>query len=54
MSIILQAAKLGCAFVPVRKDGKLPGEVLRASFEKEYGQWWAPWSLVVIDGFARA
>jgi adenine/guanine phosphoribosyltransferase-like PRPP-binding protein len=47
MSIILQAAKLGCAFVPVRKDGKLPGEVLRASFEKEYGQWWVASAAVV-------
>jgi len=28
---------LGAAFVPVRKRGKLPGECVVASYEKEYG-----------------
>jgi len=32
------ALRLGAAFVPVRKQGKLPGECLSsASYEKEYG-----------------
>ena len=31
------AMRLGAAFVPVRKKGKLPGEVVRAEYEKEYG-----------------
>ena len=31
------ALRLGAAFVPVRKRGKLPGECIRASYEKEYG-----------------
>ncbi|TFY72729.1 hypothetical protein EVG20_g242 [Dentipellis fragilis] len=31
------ALRLGAAFVPVRKSGKLPGECDKASFEKEYG-----------------
>ncbi|KAI0733362.1 phosphoribosyltransferase-like protein [Fomitopsis betulina] len=31
------AARLGAAFVPVRKQGKLPGKVVTASYEKEYG-----------------
>lgn len=31
------ALRLGAAFVPVRKPGKLPGECSRAAFEKEYG-----------------
>lgn len=31
------ALRLGCAFVPVRKSGKLPGEVLAVSYKKEYG-----------------
>ncbi|KAI0773850.1 adenine phosphoribosyltransferase [Fomes fomentarius] len=31
------AMRLGAAFVPVRKKGKLPGEVVRAQYEKEYG-----------------
>ncbi|KAI9510473.1 phosphoribosyltransferase-like protein [Russula earlei] len=31
------ALRLGAAFVPVRKLGKLPGECMRATFEKEYG-----------------
>lgn len=28
---------LGAGFVPVRKSGKLPGEVIEASYELEYG-----------------
>jgi adenine phosphoribosyltransferase len=31
------ALRLGAAFVPVRKRGKLPGECDRSVFEKEYG-----------------
>jgi adenine phosphoribosyltransferase len=32
------AQRLGCAFVPVRKAGKLPGACVQAIYEKEYGQ----------------
>jgi len=31
------ALALGCGFVPVRKQGKLPGTVVSASYELEYG-----------------
>jgi adenine phosphoribosyltransferase len=31
------ALRLSAAFVPVRKRGKLPGECVCATFEKEYG-----------------
>jgi adenine phosphoribosyltransferase len=31
------AMRLGAAFVPVRKAGKLPGQVNVVSYEKEYG-----------------
>jgi adenine phosphoribosyltransferase len=31
------ALRLGASFVPVRKRGKLPGECVSASYEKEYG-----------------
>lgn len=31
------ALRLGAAFVPVRKKGKLPGQCVSASYEKEYG-----------------
>ncbi|KAF8897459.1 phosphoribosyltransferase-like protein [Infundibulicybe gibba] len=31
------ALRLGAAFVPVRKQGKLPGRCVSASYEKEYG-----------------
>ncbi|KAG8957071.1 adenine phosphoribosyltransferase [Tulasnella sp. 419] len=31
------ALRLGAAFVPVRKRGKLPGPCQTASYEKEYG-----------------
>ncbi|KAJ2663687.1 adenine phosphoribosyltransferase [Coemansia sp. RSA 1200] len=34
----LIAIKLGVAFVPVRKRGKLPGEVVKATYMKEYGE----------------
>ncbi len=32
------ASQLGVGFVPMRKKGKLPGEVYTASFKKEYGE----------------
>lgn len=32
------ALKLGAGFVPVRKRGKLPGEVAEETFKKEYGE----------------
>ncbi|WFD42327.1 adenine phosphoribosyltransferase [Malassezia psittaci] len=31
------AQRLGAGFVPVRKQGKLPGDCVHATFEKEYG-----------------
>ncbi|KAI4520449.1 phosphoribosyltransferase-like protein [Schizophyllum commune] len=31
------ALRLGAAFVPVRKSGKLPGACVNASYQKEYG-----------------
>jgi len=31
------ALRLGAAFVPVRKAGKLPGETISATYQKEYG-----------------
>lgn len=31
------ALRLGAAFVPVRKAGKLPGQCVDATYEKEYG-----------------
>lgn len=31
------AMRLGAAFVPVRKAGKLPGKTEQAKYEKEYG-----------------
>lgn len=31
------ALQLGVPFVPIRKKGKLPGNVNQVSFEKEYG-----------------
>ncbi|KAG0220692.1 adenine phosphoribosyltransferase, partial [Actinomortierella wolfii] len=33
----LVAMRLGAAFAPVRKAGKLPGATLQAAYEKEYG-----------------
>jgi adenine phosphoribosyltransferase len=32
------ALRLGAAFVPVRKQGKLPGPTETAGFQKEYGE----------------
>jgi adenine phosphoribosyltransferase len=32
------ALRLGAAFVPVRKRGKLPGKCVSATYEKEYGE----------------
>ncbi|KAF8251280.1 adenine phosphoribosyltransferase [Wilcoxina mikolae CBS 423.85] len=32
------ALKLGAAFVPVRKAGKLPGECVKVGYKKEYGE----------------
>lgn len=32
------AYKLGVGFVPVRKSGKLPGEVIEATYQLEYGE----------------
>jgi len=32
------AMRLGAAFVPVRKKGKLPGKCITATYEKEYGE----------------
>jgi adenine phosphoribosyltransferase len=34
----LLALKLGAAFVPIRKQGKLPGRTRQASYKKEYGE----------------
>jgi adenine phosphoribosyltransferase len=31
------ALRLGAAFVPIRKKGKLPGECVTATYVKEYG-----------------
>jgi adenine phosphoribosyltransferase len=31
------ALAIGAGFIPVRKQGKLPGKVVSASYEKEYG-----------------
>lgn len=31
------ASRLGAAFVPVRKSGKLPGKTVKVGYEKEYG-----------------
>lgn len=31
------ALRLGAAFVPVRKAGKLPGKCIKVEYEKEYG-----------------
>ena len=34
----LVAYKLGVGFVPIRKEGKLPGKTIKLSYEKEYGK----------------
>ena len=31
------ASRLGVGFVPIRKKGKLPGEVVRQEYTLEYG-----------------
>lgn len=33
----LLATELGCSCVPVRKKGKLPGEILSVEYSLEYG-----------------
>ncbi len=43
------AMRLGAAFVPVRKKGKLPGDVVRAQYEKEYGVVSALRFLMLVD-----
>ena len=45
------AMRLGAAFVPVRKVGKLPGECIQAQYEKEYGVVSASLSLGRGDGY---
>ena len=32
------ALRLGCRFAPVRKQGKIPGPTVTASYKKEYGE----------------
>lgn len=32
------AMRLGAAFVPVRKQGKLPGKCINVTYRKEYGE----------------
>ncbi|OLL24045.1 Adenine phosphoribosyltransferase [Neolecta irregularis DAH-3] len=32
------ALSLNCAFVPIRKGGKLPGKCLQSIYQKEYGE----------------
>ncbi len=32
------ASKMGLGFIPIRKKGKMPGELYTASFKKEYGE----------------
>lgn len=32
------AYELGCSFIPIRKKGKLPGEVISQSYQLEYGE----------------
>lgn len=34
----LMASRLGIAFVPIRKAGKLPGPCIQVSYSKEYGK----------------
>lgn len=42
------ALRLGAAFVPVRKRGKLPGEVQAAVYAKEYGEVCASFSPTLV------
>jgi adenine phosphoribosyltransferase len=44
------ALRLGAAFVPIRKAGKLPGKCINATYEKEYGT--VSFSLFVLDVMA--
>lgn len=32
------ALAMGCGFIPIRKQGKLPGECIKALYVKEYGE----------------
>ena len=34
----MMAERLGVAFVPIRKQGKLPGDCISASYNLEYGK----------------
>ena len=47
------AMRLGAAFVPVRKRGKLPGEVISAEYQKEYGVVRVLRSVVRVHGRAN-
>lgn len=51
------ALRLGAAFVPVRKPGKLPGRSINVTYEKEYGTVSYPLfilNIIVADrGFSR-
>lgn len=44
------AARLGCAFVPVRKAGKLPGKCIKVAYSLEYGSVSLPF-LGVAEGW---
>ncbi|ETN70773.1 putative adenine phosphoribosyltransferase [Necator americanus] len=52
------AVFLGVPFIPIRKKGKLPGDCIQASYEKEYGEdtvevqkgaMSAGWKVVIVD-----
>jgi adenine phosphoribosyltransferase len=43
------ALRLGAAFVPVRKQGKLPGQCVSATYEKEYGTVWIMFCWIMLD-----
>lgn len=43
------ALRLGAAFVPVRKQGKLPGQCASATYQKEYGSVSLSNEVVAID-----
>jgi adenine phosphoribosyltransferase len=44
------ALRLGAAFVPVRKAGKLPGECVSASYAKEYGTVSPTFMIAMVQG----
>ena len=44
------ALQLGAGFVPVRKVGKVPGPLIKARYEKEYGE---DWFEMQADGIKR-